>query len=217
MGFHERRRREHVSRRVLAVLGRNERTNRFRGSRAGKRGAGPEDRADREPVLGSAVHDLHGPQPRLRRLRARALRQCGAGFEAHEQDSRSERRAGVRARRAGCQLLRSVSSHSRSEAEALDRLPRPGLGQRDRQRARSRRRAHAAAVPRPLRRALRHGGRPRQRRSGAHRYGRAAGGQGVAALPVRRRPVGRRSVRAVEPGRSSRRWGSGCCRSPKRR
>ena len=56
----------------------------------------------------------------------------------------------------------------------VDRSARSGLGQRDRQCARRRRRLDGLALPRSLRRALRHGGGAGQRRDRAHRHGRAA-------------------------------------------
>ena len=64
----------------------------------------------------------------------------------------------LRARRARRQLLRSLPLHPGAQAQGLDRSARSRLGQPDRQRARSRRRLHHADA-RPLRRALRHGGR----------------------------------------------------------
>ena len=77
-------------------------------------------------------------------------------------------------------------------------VPDPGLGQSDRQRARPRRRVSDAAIPQSFRFALRDGGGARERRTHAHRNGRAAGRADVAGVQIRIRPVGRRDVLAVE-------------------
>src|SRR5215831_17151845 len=100
----------------------------------------------------------------------------------------------VSARRARRELLRFLSLHPRAQAQGMDGLPGSRLGQPDRQRARSRRRLHDDAVPQSLRCALRDGSGARERRAAAHRHGRGAECEDLAAVQVRRGPMDRRAL-----------------------
>ena len=129
------------------------------------------------------------------------LRQRGAGSEAHEPRARGERAQRLCAGRAGRELLRSLRAHHEGEPRCVDRSARSGLGQRHRQCAGRRRRLDGIAVPRSLRRPLRHGSGARQWRGGAHRHGRAAEREVLAAQPLGLRPVGRWPVPPGQHGR----------------
>ena len=119
------------------------------------------------------------------------------------------RQAQLRARRAGRLVHRSLSPHPGEQAQRLGRHAGSRLGQPDRQRDGSRHRLHDGLLPRPLRRAHRHGGRAAERRGHAHRHGRDAGVRtagrsiGTATAPI---PPGC-SVKAASA--SSRRWAFG--------
>ena len=129
---------------------------------------------------------------------APVLRQRRARFETHEPRARGQREAGVLRRRARGQLLRSVPHISGAQDQALARRAGPRLGQRHGQRARSRRRLHELPVPQPLRRALRHGSRARERRGRAHGHGRACRMPRRGCVQVGLRPVRRRHLQPVE-------------------
>ena len=132
----------------------------------------------------------------LRRIGARLLRQRRRRLETHESDPRGQRQDSLRRRRAGRQLLRSLSVRPGAQAQRLDRSRRSRLGQPRRQCARARRRAHADA--RPLERRVRARGRARERRGLAHGHGRAARIGGLASVQVRLRADRRRPVLAIE-------------------
>ena len=134
----------------------------------------------------------------LRRRGARVLGQRRRGSEAHEPHPRRQRARQDLPRRARRQLLRSLPSLAHEQDPALDRYGRSGLGRARRQRARPRRRLHGHRISRPLRRALRHGGRAADGRGRAHRHGRQPAGQDLAAVQVRLGSVGRRHFLAVE-------------------
>ena len=123
----------------------------------------------------------HGPRP-----------------EADGSRSRGEREECVRPGRAGRQLFRPLPLHPGSRAKGVDRPRRSRLGQPGRKRPGSRRRANSDA--RSLRRCVRHGSRTAEWRGDAHRHGRAARIQNVAAIQIRIRAVRRRHVFAIEPG-----------------
>ena len=130
-----------------------------------------------------------GPAPRVRGSVIVSLRNMNRVLEIDE-------RVRVRGGRAGRALVRPLRRDPgrRPQAVALDRRPR--LGQRDRQHARPRR--DLPALRPGHGRAVRHGGRARQRRRAAHGHGCDARQQVVAPLQARPRADARPAVHAVE-------------------
>ena len=143
-----------------------------------------------------------GPSPNVRGSVTVDLKRMNRILEVRRQ-------AQLRARRARRLLHRSLSPHPGARAQRVGRHAGSGLGQPDRQRDGSRHRLHDGLLPRPLRRALRHGSRAAERRGHAHRHGRAARRRragtstGTATVPI---PRGS-SARAISA--SSRRWAFG--------
>ena len=198
MALFERRGRAALPRRLLAALGRGRGAQGVGRRCTELRRAGAGHRQDREPIRLAALSDLDGPQSYVRRRGARVLGQRRRGSEAHESHPRRQRARQDVPRRARRQLLRSLPSLAHEQDPALDRYGRSGLGRARRQRARPRRRLHGHRIPRPLRRALRHGGRAADGRGRAHGHGRQPAGQDLAAVQVRLGSVGRRHFLAVE-------------------
>ncbi len=198
MGVHQRRGCRALSRRLFASVERAGGASSLRRRRAGARRGSAGGREDRQPIQDSHLSDLDGAQSRLWRLGARAFGQRRPRSQAHEPHHRGERAQRLRACRARRVLFRSLSLHPKAQAQSLDGLPRSRLGLAHRQFARTRRRRHDGAIPQSLRRALRHGGRAGERRAVAHRHGRVARRENLAAIQDRLRPVDRRHLLAVE-------------------
>ena len=198
-----------VSRPLLVHQGPAERADPVRGRRPRHDGAGAGDRQDGEQIQDSAVRDLDGQELRLRRPVAERARQRHGRSEAHEPHSRLRRQTQLRARRARRLVHRSLSPHPAKQAQRVGRHAGSGVGQPHRQRDGPRHRLHDGLLPRPLRRAHRHGGRAAERRGHAHRHGRDARSRRAGrstGTATARIPRGS-SAKAVSA--SSRRWAFG--------
>ena len=179
-------------------MGRAGRARSLGGGRASVGRGSAGHRPDRQRIPAAPLSHFDGPKPDLRRLGAVVCRKRRRRSQAHEPHPRGQRAGPDVPGRAGRELLRYVPVSPPEQDPALDRHGRSRLGRSRRKCAGSRGRVYRDRLSRSLRRALRHGGRPAERRGCAHGDGGESEVEDLADLQVRHGAVGGRHLLAVQ-------------------